>query len=82
MKQGGVTGGGPTVLIVGEFGNANTGDEAILAVMLRDLRARRPDLQCVVVSGAPEQTAAMYGVQAIVAATATNGWPRTAPVKV
>jgi polysaccharide pyruvyl transferase CsaB len=55
------------LLIAGEFGYAHTGAEAILAVMVRDLRARRPDVQCIVVSGEPEQTAVAYGVQAIAA---------------
>src|SRR6266542_2612153 len=62
-----MTGPGPRLVIAGYYGYANTGDEAILATMLRDLRARRPDMQMVVVSGDPEQTAAAYGVRAIAA---------------
>jgi polysaccharide pyruvyl transferase CsaB len=62
-----VSGGRPTLLIAGYFGYANTGDEAILAAMLQDMRARRPDLEFIVVSGDPEQTAATYGVRAIAA---------------
>jgi len=53
--------------VAGYFGYANAGDEAILATMLRDLRAQRPGVQCVVVSGDPEQTAGAYGVWAIAA---------------
>jgi polysaccharide pyruvyl transferase CsaB len=56
---------GPTLLIGGAYGHANAGDEAVLATMLRDLRARRPDLRLVVVSGDPEHTATTYGVRAI-----------------
>jgi len=34
------------------------GDEAILTAMLADLRERREDLECIVVSGNPTETAA------------------------
>ena len=58
---------GPTLLIAGYYGYANTGDEAILAAMLRDLRARRSDLEVIVVSGDVDHTTATYGVRAIAA---------------
>jgi polysaccharide pyruvyl transferase CsaB len=53
------------VLIAGYYGFGNTGDEAILTGMLRDLGATRPDLQFVVVSGNPEETSARYKVESI-----------------
>ena len=55
------------LLIAGYYGYANTGDEAILAAMLQDLRALRPDLEVVVVSGDPEGTAARHRVQSVAA---------------
>lgn len=55
------------LLIAGYYGYANTGDEAILAAMLQDLRALRPDLEVVVVSGDPEDTAARHRVQSVAA---------------
>jgi polysaccharide pyruvyl transferase CsaB len=54
-----------TVLIAGYYGFGNTGDEAILAAMLSDLRRRRPDLECAVVSGDPADTAARHGVRSL-----------------
>jgi polysaccharide pyruvyl transferase CsaB len=53
------------VLISGYYGFANTGDEAILTVLLAELRARVPELDVSVVSGTPEQTARAHNVQAI-----------------
>ena len=55
----------PRILIAGYYGFGNTGDEAILAAMLRDLRRRRPGLDCVVVSGDPAETAARHGVRSL-----------------
>ena len=55
----------PRILIAGYYGFGNTGDEAILAAMLRDLRSRRPGLDCVVVSGDPAETAARHGVRSL-----------------
>ena len=67
MTEHGTRNDRPRLLISGYYGYANTGDEAILTTMLRDLRARRRDLEFIVVSGDPEQTAATYGVRAIAA---------------
>ena len=47
-----------TILIAGYYGFGNVGDEAILTAMLADLRGRREDLECIVVSGNPNETAA------------------------
>ncbi len=55
----------PRVLIAGYFGFGNTGDEAILAGMLSDLRALRPGLGAVVVSGDEEGTARQYDVEGV-----------------
>ena len=53
------------ILIAGYYGFGNAGDEAILAGMLADLRALRPDLEFLVASGDPAGTQADHGVQAI-----------------
>jgi polysaccharide pyruvyl transferase WcaK-like protein len=47
-----------TILIAGYYGFGNAGDEAILSAMLAGLRGRREDLECIVVSGNPTETAA------------------------
>ncbi|HEY0515470.1 MAG TPA: polysaccharide pyruvyl transferase CsaB [Thermoanaerobaculia bacterium] len=54
-----------SILIAGYYGFGNAGDEAILAAMLRELRALRPDLELVVASGDPAATGARHGVRAI-----------------
>lgn len=46
------------VLISGYYGYGNIGDEAILAVMLEELRARWPDLEQIVVLSGPDRTVA------------------------
>ena len=53
------------VLIAGYYGFGNLGDEAILASMLRDLRALGLPLALTVVSGQPAETAALHGVRAV-----------------
>lgn len=53
------------VVIAGYYGFANAGDEAILAAMLLDLRARLPAAALTVVSGDPEATTAAHGVPAV-----------------
>ncbi|MCS7025151.1 MAG: polysaccharide pyruvyl transferase family protein [Bryobacteraceae bacterium] len=53
------------VVISGYYGYQNTGDEAILGVLLEQLRTYFPQLQVQVISGAPEETASAYGVEAI-----------------
>lgn len=55
----------PTILLSGYYGFANTGDEAILTVLLAEWRARLPEARFVVVSGNPEHTEAAYGVKAV-----------------
>ena len=53
------------VVISGYYGFDNAGDEAVLAAMLADLRRACPDLDPVVLSGAPQRTAQRHGVQAV-----------------
>lgn len=53
------------LLIAGYYGFGNAGDEAILAATLGELRARRPELRIVVVSGDPSRTATEHGVEAV-----------------
>ena len=55
----------PRVLVAGYYGSGNTGDEAILTVVLEDLRALRPDLEFVVVSADPAATAARHRVRSV-----------------
>lgn len=52
------------VVISGYYGFGNAGDEAILEAMLAELRAARPDVRPVVLSAAPERTAARFEVEA------------------
>jgi polysaccharide pyruvyl transferase CsaB len=54
-----------SVVIAGYYGRRNAGDEAILAGMLADLRAERSDLAFTVVSGDPEATRRLHGVEAV-----------------
>jgi len=56
-----------TVLIAGagSFGYWNTGDEAILDAMVRDLRSLVPDLNIALVSANPPGTMAAYAVEEI-----------------
>ena len=56
------------IVIAGYFGYGNTGDEAVLVGMLRDLRAVDPTLDFVVVSGDPDQTQALHGVGSVFSA--------------
>lgn len=55
----------PRILIGGYYGFGNTGDEAILSAMLNDLRSLQPELEFIVLSGNPGETAAHYNVEAI-----------------
>lgn len=52
-------------LISGYFGYSNPGDEAILEVLLRDLREAAPGAELCVVSGDPAETIRQHGVQAV-----------------
>ncbi|HUQ90173.1 MAG TPA: polysaccharide pyruvyl transferase family protein [Bryobacteraceae bacterium] len=53
------------IFISGYYGYANPGDEAILTVILSQLRARLPDASFTVVSGTPEETARTHSVHAV-----------------
>ena len=52
------------ILIVGYYGFQNSGDEAILRVLLSDLRQVDADLSICVLSGNPEFTRRCFGVEA------------------
>jgi polysaccharide pyruvyl transferase CsaB len=54
-----------SLLIAGYYGFGNAGDEAILAGMLAELRALRPDVEIVVASGDPAATQEEHGVRAV-----------------
>ena len=54
-----------TILICGYYGDGNTGDEAILSAMLADLRKQRRNLEFIVVSIRPNETAIQHHVRAI-----------------
>jgi polysaccharide pyruvyl transferase CsaB len=53
------------VFLSGYYGFANAGDEAILTVLLRHLRARIPGVEVTVVSGRPEETARAHNVETV-----------------
>jgi polysaccharide pyruvyl transferase CsaB len=53
------------ILISGYYGFNNIGDEAVLGGLLTGLREGIPDVEPVVLSGDPAQTAALHGVTAI-----------------
>jgi polysaccharide pyruvyl transferase CsaB len=55
----------PTILVAGYYGFGNAGDEVILAALLAELRALRPDARFVVASGAPQRTTAEHAVDAV-----------------
>ena len=52
------------VLLSGYYGFGNLGDEALLEVIVTQLRARFPSMQLEVLSATPEATAKEYGVEA------------------
>ena len=54
-----------SVLIVGYYGYDLIGDEAILQVMVNDLRELRPGIRFIVTSQSPDKTKADYNVEAI-----------------
>ncbi len=54
-----------TVYLAGYYGFGNAGDEAILATIVAQFRASRPELRFIVASGNPEHTAAVHAVQAV-----------------
>lgn len=59
------TGGDADVVICGYYGYGNSGDEAILSVVIRELRRRIPDVRICVLSARPKDTAAYYAVDAV-----------------
>lgn len=54
-----------SILIAGHYGFGNTGDEAILASILADLRSQRNDLEIVVISANPHATASEHHVRSV-----------------
>lgn len=57
------------VLLSGYYGFGNLGDEALLEVIVRRIRARFPEVEVEVLSASPSLTAAAYGV------IGTARWP-------
>jgi polysaccharide pyruvyl transferase CsaB len=57
--------GDPDVLLCGYYGYGNLGDESILSVIIRELRARDPGVRICVLSANPKETAAFHMVDAI-----------------
>lgn len=53
------------LVVSGYYGHGNTGDEAILAGLLRALRSTDPAIAVTVVSGSPDETARTHGVEAV-----------------
>jgi polysaccharide pyruvyl transferase CsaB len=53
------------ILIFGNYGNGNNGDEVVLMAMLREMRLLNPSAQITVVSGEPDQTRELHNVRAI-----------------
>jgi polysaccharide pyruvyl transferase CsaB len=56
---------GPRILISGWYGNDNVGDEAVLAGMVRALRAADAEVRLTVLSDDPAATAAQFDVRAV-----------------
>ncbi len=54
-----------TIVIAGYYGFGNTGDELILDAMIQNLREVIPDVNIVVLSGKPRQTASRYQVGSV-----------------
>ncbi len=52
------------IVISGYYGFGNAGDEAVLAATVAELERRLPDAELVVLSGDPEATADLHGVEA------------------
>jgi polysaccharide pyruvyl transferase CsaB len=53
------------ILVCGYYGFANTGDEAILSVLLDDIRAVHPDATITVLAGSPDDIRGDHGVEGI-----------------
>ncbi len=54
-----------TILVAGYYGFGNVGDEAILSAMLTNLRKERQDLDFIVISSNPEETASSHRVRSV-----------------
>ncbi len=54
-----------SVLLSGYYGFDNSGDDAILKAIIKDIRQENPKLEIVVLSNNPKKTEAMYSVKAI-----------------
>jgi polysaccharide pyruvyl transferase CsaB len=53
------------ILIFGNFGNGNNGDEVVLMAMLQEFHKLDPNVQITVISGNPVLTERLHGVRAI-----------------
>ena len=53
------------ILISGYYGLRNTGDEAVLSAIIKGLRAQSDDIEIIVLSQSPEETAVTHGVRAL-----------------
>ncbi|HWI61034.1 MAG TPA: polysaccharide pyruvyl transferase CsaB [Symbiobacteriaceae bacterium] len=62
------------ILVSGYYGFHNAGDEAILAGMIRAVRAYDPEVRFTVISGTAAQTRAMHDVQAVSRGDFRNIW--------
>ena len=54
----------PKIVISGYYGFDNCGDEAVLLSIIHCLKELRPDVRITVLSGNPEKTCELYGVEA------------------
>ena len=55
----------PKIVISGYYGFDNCGDEAVLLSIIHCLKQLRPDVRITVLSGNPEKTRNLYGVEAV-----------------
>ncbi len=53
------------VVLSGYYGFSNSGDESILAAIIKDLKEEAPNISITVLSKTPEETARVYGVNSI-----------------
>lgn len=53
------------ILISGYYGFKNSGDDALLLAIIRDLQEKKPGIKISVLSKSPQETAALYGVKAV-----------------
>ncbi len=57
--------GAPDVVISGYYGFHNSGDDSILKAMVDSLRTARPGIRILALSNDPQETKAVYGIDAI-----------------